>query len=372
MITSGDEKARRHEVIGRHLSDGGSLTTAAEELGIRSNTLRMWWRDNSVDPAVQQGMTALGMDTAPAGGWIKSHTPDENGLTYSFMLPKADPVDDTAERIRAALEAVPAIPVIPAPEYADDDLLTVYPLADVHLGAMSWGKETGADYDLSIGADRVVSWVGRCVAASPPSGTAILLDVGDLSHANDQTNQTQKSKHQLDTDTRHFKTTQTAILTLAIAAETIAAHHLNVIIRILPGNHNPDAYLAILFALGQRYRDNPRITVQEVPGEFFAHRFGDVMIAAHHGDKAKAERLVFFLADEYAVMWGATRHRFLFTGHLHHHKSADIGGVQWEQLRAVTERDAYAVSHAFTARAQLQAITYHRTRGEVQRVKVGA
>ena len=71
MITSGDEKARRHEVIGRHLSDGGNLTTAAEELGIRSNTLRMWWRDNSVDPAVQQGMTALGMDTAPAGGWTR-------------------------------------------------------------------------------------------------------------------------------------------------------------------------------------------------------------------------------------------------------------------------------------------------------------
>ena len=82
--------------------------------------------------------------------------------------------------------------------------------------------------------------------------------------------------------------------------------------------------------------------------------------------------MVFFMADEYAPMWGRTRHRFLFTGHLHHHKSADIGGVQWEQLRAVTERDAYAVGHAYTARAQLQAITYHKTRGEVMRVKVAA
>jgi hypothetical protein len=96
------------------------------------------------------------------------------------------------------------------------------------------------------------------------------------------------------------------------------------------------------------------------------------MVAAHHGDKAKADRMVFFMADEYAPMWGRTRHRFLFTGHLHHHKSADIGGVQWEQLRAVTERDAYAVGHAYTARAQLQAITYHKTRGEVMRVKVAA
>lgn len=94
------------------------------------------------------------------------------------------------------------------------------------------------------------------------------------------------------------------------------------------------------------------------------------MIAAHHGDKARADRLVMFLADEYAELWGRTLHRFLWTGHLHHHKSQDIGGVTWEQLRAVTARDAYASSHAYTARAQLQAITYHKTLGEIQRVKI--
>jgi hypothetical protein len=316
-------------------------------------------------------MTALGMQVPPSGGWIKSHTPDENGLTYSFMLPRQDGVEDMAAQIRDALEDLPALPTVPAPEYADDDLLTIYPLADVHLGLMSWGKETGADYDTRIAADRVAEWVGRCVAASPASGTAILLDVGDLTHANDQTNQTPRSKHQLDTDTRHFKTIQTAIQTLAIAADMLAARHARVVIRILPGNHNPEAYLAIMFALGQRYRENPRVEVQEVPGEFFAYEHGDVMICAHHGDKSKADRMVFFMADEYAPMWGRTRYRFLFTGHMHHHKSQDIGGVHHEQLRAVTERDAYAVSNAYTSRAQLQAITYHRTRGEVQRVKVG-
>jgi hypothetical protein len=364
------EGQRRKDVITRHLAAGLPLAAAAAELGLNANTLVMWWRDNNRDKAVQTAMDAVGTGLVPQAMWTKV-PPKDGEPGYSVYHKIEQPPEDIAERIRAALDAVPAIAAIPPPEYADDDLLTVYPLADVHLGAMSWGKETGADYDLAIAAARVVSWVGRCVAASPSSGTAILLDVGDLTHANDQTNQTQKSKHQLDTSSRYFQTTQTAILTLAIAAETIAGRHRDVIVRILPGNHNPDGYLAILFALGQRFRSNPRITVQEVPGEFFAHQFGEVMIAAHHGDKAKAERLVFFLADEFAPMWGSTKYRFLFTGHLHHHKSADIGGVQWEQLRAVTERDAYAVSHAYSARAQLQAITYHRSKGEVQRVKVG-
>jgi hypothetical protein len=96
------------------------------------------------------------------------------------------------------------------------------------------------------------------------------------------------------------------------------------------------------------------------------------MLAAHHGHGGKPDRLVHFLADEYAPMWGRTIHRFLWTGHLHHMKAQDIGGVQHEQLRAISARDAYSISKAYTGRAQLQAITLHRLDGEVQRVKIGA
>jgi hypothetical protein len=237
---------------------------------------------------------------------------------------------------------------------------------------MAWGVETGEDYDTSIATARIRDWVGRVVDASPASGTAIILDVGDLTHADDQTNQTPKSKHGLDVDTRHFRTLDMTIAALAYATEYALQKHARVVVRILPGNHNVTSYMAIMFALAERYRNEPRVEVQKVPGEFFLFEFGKVMIAAHHGDKAKADRIVHFLADQYAEAWGRTKHRFLFTGHLHHHRSQDIGGVTHEQLRAVTARDAYAVSHAYTARAQLQAITFHRDRGEVQRVKVGA
>jgi hypothetical protein len=69
-------------------------------------------------------------------------------------------------------------------------------------------------------------------------------------------------------------------------------------------------------------------------------------------------------------MWGRTKYRYLFTGHLHHHKSQDLGGVHWEQLRAITAKDAYAASHAYSGRSEMQAITYDRQRGEISRVRV--
>ncbi len=360
----------------RLIEEHGGISQASRAVGWNRNTIQ--GRANEakrrrlhVDPAIKAAMTAVHTQMVPNLAWLKTQ-PDADGNSYSVMLkPPAETGESIADRITAALEGLQPLPEIPAPLYADEDLLTVYPLADVHLGMLAWGRETGEDYDTRTASERVQSWIGQCVAASPASGTAILLDVGDLTHADDQQNQTPRGKHQIDVDTRHFKTLETAIETLAIAVEIIAARHARVIVRILPGNHNITSYMAILFALAQRYRHNDRITVQAVPGEFFMHEFGRVMVAAHHGHAAKAERMVMFQADEYAEAWGRTRHRVMFTGHLHHHKSQDISGCTWEQLRAVTARDAYAVGHAYVARAQLQAITFHRERGEVQRVKVG-
>ena len=266
---------------------------------------------------------------------------------------------------------LPRAPLVEPPDHTLADLLTVYPVADAHIGMMSWGKETDEAYDTNIATARLRDWMTRAVAAAPASETAIIIDVGDLTHADDQSNMTPRSKHVLDVDTRYVRTVWETIATIGFSVELALQKHQRVIVRILPGNHNPHAYLPVTGAMAERYADNQRVVIERAPSEFFVHEFGRVMIAAHHGDKAKAQRLVGMFADTHAEIWGRTQHRYLFTGHLHHHKSEDIFGMTWEQLRAVTARDAYAVAHAYTARAQLQAITYHRDHGEIQRSKVG-
>ena len=351
-------------------------TKAAEVLGISESSVRRHVKEaerrKDRDPAVSAGMDVVGTTIVPSGMWIKTGR-DEDGVSRSiFIRPQQETPQEVLERIKAAFEGMePAAPVSP-PEHALDDFLTCYPIADAHIGLMAWGKETGSSYDTNIAADRIRDWVAQCVAASPASETAIIMDVGDFTHANDDTYQTPRSKHVLDVDTRMFRTLDIGIAALSGAVESALTKHRTVHVVILPGNHDSSIYLAVMFALAERYRNEPRVTVHKKPGEFFLHEFGRVMIAAHHGDKARADRMVHFVADEYAEAWGRTKHRVLFTGHLHHAKVQDIGGMRHEQLRAVTERDAYAVSNAYSARAQLQAITYHKTRGEVQRVSVNA
>lgn len=327
---------------------------------------------NEAPEGQKAAIEASGLDIATAKhGWRVIQR--EDGSRDSVFW-KADTggEDDLLDRIKSAFADIPTAEPIPAPPHKAKDLLTLYPIADAHIGMLAWGEETGEDYDTSIATKRLVNWLGQAVEASPPSETAVILDVGDLTHADDQTNQTPRSKHVLDVDTRHFRTIDVTIAALVSATRLALKKHKRVIVRILPGNHNMTSYMAILFALAEHFRNEPRVDVQKEPGEFFAHQFGVNMICAHHGDKGKAERMVLFLADEFPEMWGSTSHRFLWTGHLHHHKSADIGGVQWEQLRALTARDAYAQSHAYCARSQLQAVTYHKEKGEVGRVKVAA
>lgn len=357
----------------------GEKTKAAHALGIPRNTLCSRIevakrRGLHLSTGAREAMQATDLSGVEiAGGW--RHAYDGEGKkveSVRWNAPKQDATEDVLERIRTAFEGIAPAPLVSPPDTINADLCTVYPIADVHLGMMAWGKETGRDYDTEIAAERVRSWVAQCVASSPASDTAVILDVGDYTHADNDTYQTPRSKHVLDVDTRMFRTLDIGIATLAGAVESALTKHQTVHVRILPGNHNSTIYLAVMFALSERYREDPRVIVHKEPSEFFLFEFGRVMIASHHGDKAKADRLVHFVADEFAEAWGRTKYRFLFTGHLHNHKSQDIGGMKWEQLRAVSERDAYAVSHAYSGRAQLQAITYDRSRGEVQRVSVNA
>lgn len=313
----------------------------------------------------------------PLGHSVKGVTAriDPNGqIREQYIKTRAGDaaIEDVIASLKAAFSDIPAALPVSPPLAVDDDLLTIYPLADAHIGMMAYGKETGESYDANIATDRIRSWVARAVAASPSSAVAVILDVGDLTHADDDTNLTPRSKHPLTVDSRHFRTLDVTIAALASAIECALQKHAKVIVRILPGNHNQTSYMAVMFALSERYRNEPRVEVQKVPGEFFVMEFGSVMLAAHHGHGGKPDRLVHFLADEYAPIWGRAVHRFLWTGHLHHMKAQDIGGVTWEQLRAISARDAYSVSKAYTGRAQLQAITLHRLDGEVQRVKIGA
>lgn len=256
----------------------------------------------------------------------------------------------------------------------DDDLLTVYVVPDLHLGMMAWGPESGESYDVKIAREMMRADFARLVAGSPPAGGAVLLFLGDYFHMNDQRNVTPRSGHQLDVDGRWRKVFGVGARVAVAAADAVAARHRDVEVVTLPGNHDEDAARALDVALELRFEGHDRVRVPGTAGLHWFRRHGDVLLGATHGHTLKPDRMAMMLATERPEDWGASRFRRLFFGHVHHERKVEIAGVIVESFSAAAARDAYAAGGGYRAERALNAVTFHRTRGEVSRhrVTVGA
>lgn len=282
---------------------------------------------------------------------------------WTRVTPEARHLSDMVAAVKDILTTAKPMPPAPAPEAADTDLLTVLTLADVHLGQLSWGEETGEDWNLREAVRYVTQTASLLIGATPQSGTAVVLILGDFLHADDSTATTPTHKHNVDVDSRHSKVMRSAV-ELAMALVSMAAHrHQRVIVRVLPGNHDIHAAPAVGLALWAAYREDPRVQVDFDPRPFWVYEHGKVLIGAQHGDKMKLEKMPLHLAASAPEAWGRTSYRVVFSGHRHHQTTHEAGGVICRCLPAVTARDAYAASRGYHAARGMTAFTFHRETG---------
>jgi len=324
-------------------------------------------KKHMLDPAIQSGMQAIGTNMVPALAWAKI-PPKDGEIGYSLMLkPEAEPPEAVAERIREALEGLlPFEPVLP-PENVMADLCAVYPLMDAHVGMLAWGQETGSqDYNLDHAAKDTRHAFAKVLALTPAAEQAVLIIGGDFFHADDNRAETPASRHKLDVDGSFWKVLDVGIAIIAETVERLLMKHSNVLVRVLRGNHDPHSSLTLNFALAERYRNEPRITIEKDPRDLFMMQWGKCAIFAHHGDKGKPQQMALYLSDV-CPFWSQTRHRHLLTGHIHHDAAKDVGPLRWESLRAFCPPDAYAAGMGYGGRRALQSITFHKADGLVLR-----
>lgn len=229
----------------------------------------------------------------PAGHVVKgvSQLLDAEGrVTQQWVKTREgrDPLD-VAEAIKAAFVGYRTRhKVIPAPAAASADLMTLLPLADWHIGAHSWGRETGIDWDLRIAEEVIGRAVENVVERSPASGLGVVLGGGDLMHADGQDNRTAKSGNQLDVEGRYDEVFEVAARMTVRIVDAMLRRHERVLVRILKGNHDHHCSVAIAHHLKAWYRNEPRVEVDIGPGLFWYHRFGKLMLASIHGHETKS------------------------------------------------------------------------------------
>ena len=353
----------------------GNVTYAARAVGIPRQTMQNRYvrakeAGLHLSGGARNAMQASHLNGLEIAGGYR-HVYDEEGRkteTVRWSVPKQEiQLETMLERMQEAFTSLPAAPPIPAPKSTITDLLTLYPIFDAHVGGRADASTTGyVDYNLNLATTDMHMAVGNVMALSPDSEESIVLVGGDFYHGDDSTNQTPASRNPLDVSDDHFKVLDAGVEIVAAVIERAASKHKRVTVRVLRGNHDPHAHMVLTIALAQRYRGHQRIEIDKDRRDIFMHQWGRCLIAAHHGDKQKPERLAMILA-EICPFWSASPHRVVFTGHKHHQQSNDFPGIVWEQFRAFCPPDAYGAQ--FAPRRAMHAITFSKESGIATRAQ---
>lgn len=310
----------------------------------------------------------------PAGHVIRgvSALTDADGrLLQQWVKTRFDEaIVDVTEALTESFRAYKGHATLPRPpRHPDKDIVTVYPIGDHHLGLYTWKPVTGNNYDLSIGQKLLMDTMGALVANAPNSKTGIILNLGDFFHSDNDSNRTPKSGHALDVDGRYAKILRVGVDLLIHCIQLALQRHDKVIVRCLPGNHDPYASLALATALGAFFASSPRVTIDPDPSPFFKYRFDKVLIASAHGDMIKAGDMPGFVAATWPEDWGATKHRYVYLGHVHHKSigGGEKAGVIWETFQTLAPKDIWHHSSGYVSGRSMVSITHHRHKGEVIR-----
>lgn len=349
--------------IASAVAEHGSHRKAAQALGVRhSNVDCVIARLKRNHPDLFRG----GFDPAAVSHYWHKTPPknDEPGVSAFVKVERGQVIDG----LRAALAAYDGKAKAKAPpKDVAADLLNVVVAPDIHVGMHAWAREAGQDYSTKIAAQRMADVFGSVMPRLPKAGGCVLLFPGDTLHQNDARNMTPKSGHVLDVDGRLLKVAETAVSIILAAVDMARAAHETVEVVILPGNHDPEMALMIALAVRMYFAKEPRVTVHDGAGLWWRRTFGAVMLAATHLHAIKFAGIGPYVAAEWPQEWGATRHRYAFTGHEHRERTQDFPGIHVETLRPITRRDAYAAG-AYQSMCELSAMTFHKGRGRVSRI----
>lgn len=388
------------------IDSGISLSKAAEILGLSRSTLRVrmpGWRaraaernlDGSVggpsplpEGFVVREQSANYQDGELKQEWVK-RGPDAGpvfellpGHYYKGVSAWVDPegrirgqwLKTDTERMKAheageivgrAMEKyTPVTPHIIRPLQALKDMLTLYILTDWHVGLFAWGKETGGgDWDLSIARKVLIETFHELVEMTPNSHRAVVLGLGDLLHMDNSRNMTERSGNVLDVDGRYAKCLETCSDLVIEATELVASKHEEVEADLKPGNHDPNSTVALQLALYRHFRDVKRVSVEPSPNPWFWKRFGVNLIGGTHGHETKLPDIPLVVANIRRQDWSETLTRHVHTGHVHHKREHEDGGVHAFAHRAPVKQDAYHAAHGYLSGRSMSAYHYHHDRG---------
>lgn len=311
---------------------------------------------NMPDGHTLKGVSAyLDADGNVIGQWVKTR---EDSVSTAWR----EALDEfKADLPRAVLSEKPI--------QTSDNLLAQYTVTDAHLGMLAWGEETrDADWDMGIAETLLLDWFAAAIEMAPPAHTAVFAQLGDLLHYDSMKSETPEHRHMLDADSRPQKMVRVVIRLIRRIIGMLLAKHQSVHVIMAKANHDPYSSIWLREILAVMYEDEPRLTVDVSPSEYYAYEFGETALFYHHGHRRNVKDVDSVFAGMFREMFGRCKHSYAHVGHLHNDEAKDSNLMKVERHRTLAPMDAYAANGGYLSKRDAKVIVYHRAYGEVSRL----
>lgn len=340
----------------------GSPTAAAKALGFEATGQRRLRRVYA--RAVERGMTGHALGAVPAGYRIKGHSTffDRDGkVRGQWVKDERERVtlDDALEAIRAAFADVEPVEPVTAPEGVHDDLWGFLFVADLHFLMKAWREATGDNYDVKIAGAALRGAVRRMLGRMPRMKGLTVVMLGDFFHGDVGMSETERSGHRLDmADTRWTKGHVIATDLCAAVIDLGRGVAETVEFSTVPGNHDRRSAWYLAHGLAERYRADPRVTVDLAPTAFKWKVWGEALVSWSHGHLQTAAQMAERVATECRGVWSSVRRSDGFRGHEHRQGLVTRAGTTVRTLLPLTVRDGYAADAMYDGERGMLAVVY--------------
>jgi len=317
--------------------------------------------ENDMTKTVPEGFKVRGVSTyydedgQVKGQWVKSSADDS--LREQMLREFAESLADSVKGLA---------PIVPMPVHSNEDLMCVIPIGDPHFGMYAWAADAGANFDLETAEQLTCAAIDRLVASGPAAAVALLLNLGDHFHADNQKNQT-NSGHQLDVDGRWAKVQQVGLMAMIYCIKRLLEKYPKVVFRINKGNHDGHSSYALALMLSCYFNAEPRVEIDLSPAVTWYYQFGKVLIGSTHGDTIKGKDMLSIMAADKPKAWGDSDHRHWYVGHVHHRDAKEYHGGTVEYFRTLAARDAWHQGQGYRAGRDMCLIVHHKVHGEIER-----
>lgn len=246
-------------------------------------------------------------------------------------------------------------------------LLVVDP-ADCHIGKLSMSFETGEDYNNQIAVKRVKEGVDGIIEKTKGFNIDKVLFIGgnDILHI-DTPKRTTTSGTPQDTDGMWYSNFLIAKeLYIDVLTRLIEVADVHFVFN--PSNHDFTHGFFLANVIETYFKDCKNITFDCDIKHRKYFRYYDNLIGTSHGDGAKTQDLPLLMAQE-SPEWSSTKHRYVYTHHVHHKTSKDFIGVTVESLRSPSGTDSWHHRQGYQHAAKaIEGFLHSKEHGQIARI----